>query len=170
MNCVGRLQINLLAGTKFPLQITAIDPEELGEAMASLRGRRSQRQVSRAAGVSPASWSQYELGRRRPRAGNLAKILKGLGCTREQLEGAVWRVRVRRLRELGEGLAEEDDLPPMTGRAPFEGLTLPGAAGPRAPGAAGLGPGALPPELRAILARHSSALQEAFAFLLRRGA
>jgi hypothetical protein len=32
------------------------------------------------------------VGKRRPREGNLAKVLQGLGCTREQLEEVAWRL------------------------------------------------------------------------------
>jgi hypothetical protein len=42
--------------------------------------------------LSRASWSLYEVGKRRPREGNLAKVLWGLGCTREQLEEVAWRL------------------------------------------------------------------------------
>ena len=75
---------------------------DLGEAIALLRGSRSQTEVARRAGVSRASWGLYELGKRRPRPASLELLLQGLGCTRDGLEQATFRVYQQRT--LGEAL------------------------------------------------------------------
>lgn len=75
------------------------EPIELGRAIAFLRGSRSQVEAAQRASLDPATWSHYESGRRLPRSGNLEKVLRGLGCTRLQLEETAWRFRRQRLVE-----------------------------------------------------------------------
>jgi transcriptional regulator with XRE-family HTH domain len=65
-----------------------IRDNDLGRAIAHLRGARTQAEVSERADLDPGTWSQYETGRRVPRARNLARILHGLGCTRREFEEA----------------------------------------------------------------------------------
>jgi transcriptional regulator with XRE-family HTH domain len=145
-----------------------IDLAELGEAIAMLRGRQSQAHVSRRAGMSRASWSLYEQGRRRPREGNLEKILRGLGCTREQLDDAIWKVHRRSLvteaLELGfwpaSALLEEG--------AAGQGEVPVAASARRSPRLSLAQPEALPPEVRAILARHVACLEDLLTYVLRR--
>ena len=147
-----------------------IDLGELGEAIAALRGERSQTQVARRGGISRASWSLYELGKRRPRETSLASVLRGLGCSREQLEEAVWKIHRRRLVEeaLGLGywprsaLVEEDPSAP--------GEVQVGEPVRRPPRLSLEQPDALPRELRAILARHVACLEDVLLYLLRKGA
>lgn len=64
---------------------------EVGKAIAKLRGSRTRREVARKAGIKPAAWSVHERARRQIRPRTLGKILKGLGCTLEQLELEVFR-------------------------------------------------------------------------------
>jgi hypothetical protein len=54
--------------------------DDFGRAIAYLRGPRSQYECAERGGLSRASWSLYEVGRRRPREGNLAKVLRGLAA------------------------------------------------------------------------------------------
>lgn len=71
--------------------------DDLSRAITFLRGERSQAEVARRAGIDPAVWSLYERGQRQPRAKNLERILRGLGCTRLELEETRWRIRRYRL-------------------------------------------------------------------------
>lgn len=70
---------------------------ELGLAIAYLRGDRTQTEVAQEAGINPATWSLYEAGRRQPREASLERVLKGLGCTRLELETTAWHLRRARL-------------------------------------------------------------------------
>lgn len=74
-----------------------MDTKQLGEAIAILRGRRTQKQVAERAGLDRTTWSQYESGRRLPRSDNLDKILRGLGCNRQDLADAMWQIRRKEL-------------------------------------------------------------------------
>ena len=74
-------------------------PEDLGKAIAHLRGDRTQAEVARLAGLDPTTWSFYETGRRRPKEANFEKLLRGLGCERIELEAMAWEIRKRRLLE-----------------------------------------------------------------------
>jgi integrase len=70
---------------------------DLGRAIAHLRGRRTQAAVSEVGGVAPGVWSLWETGARVPKEGTLARIVAALGCSRLELEEAVWRLRRQRL-------------------------------------------------------------------------
>jgi len=70
---------------------------DLARAIRLLRGERTQAAVAEVAGLDPGIWSQYETGRRRPREKNLARIVAALGCSRLELEEAVWQLRRQRL-------------------------------------------------------------------------
>lgn len=71
--------------------------QDLGCAIAHLRGDRTQAELARACGLTPAQWSLYENGRRKPNRANLAKVLRALGCTQLDLEEVAWKFRRRRL-------------------------------------------------------------------------
>jgi transcriptional regulator with XRE-family HTH domain len=70
---------------------------EIGRAIAYLRGGTSQAEAARQAGIHRASWSLYEAGKRIPREQTIERIVKGLGCSRLELEETVWRIRRERL-------------------------------------------------------------------------
>lgn len=70
---------------------------DLGRAIAFIRGHRHQTEVAAQAGISSATWSLYEAGRRRPSEPLLKRICKGLGCSRLELEETWWRLRRHRL-------------------------------------------------------------------------
>jgi transcriptional regulator with XRE-family HTH domain len=151
--------------------------EVLGEALALLRGRRTQRQVAAGAGIDPKNLSLYELGRRVPRERTLAAIRRGLGCSRQELAALLWRLRARRLLEEGRDLLGSGRLTPAEGtelgallrRAelsaplpaaprelagqPLRPATAPASAQP-APLPAGLREESLPPELQVLLQHH----------------
>lgn len=75
----------------------AATTQDLGCAIAHLRGNRTQAALAQSCGLTPASWSLYEHGKRKPMGANLAKIVRGLGCTQLELEELAWRFRRRRL-------------------------------------------------------------------------
>jgi transcriptional regulator with XRE-family HTH domain len=111
------------------------DPREFGRAIAYLRGGRTQAEVSERAGIDPGTWSQYETGRRRPRARNLARILNGLQRTRADLEEAIWQLRrpwvARRLAEELAGTrvenAKSPENPQRAPSPPTWNIVLPGS-------------------------------------------
>ena len=105
-----------------------IDPKDLGRAMRRLRAERPQAQVARRGGVRRATWSLWEKGHRAPRERSLERIVRGLGCTRLQLEEMAWQCHKERLS--GEpGLFPQPW--PSWGLAPAPGpTTLPAPAGP----------------------------------------
>ncbi len=80
-----------------PLTELVGNPRDIGLAIAHLRCDRTQAALARSCGLPHATWSLYENGRRKPRAGNLAKLLSALGCTQLDLEEVAWRLRRRRL-------------------------------------------------------------------------
>lgn len=74
-----------------------LEPKDVGNAIARLRGDRTQRQVAQQGDLPPAQWSVYESGSRLPNPTTLEKILKGLGCTEEILLEETLKMRTRRL-------------------------------------------------------------------------
>ena len=78
---------------------------DLGQAIALLRGARSQVEVSRKGRISSTTWNLYEKGHRKPTKANFQKILNGLGCSRLQFEEVRWRLIHQRL--LREETAQE---------------------------------------------------------------
>ena len=137
-----------------------LEAEDLGNAIADLRGRRTQAEVARRGGIRRATWSLYETGKRRPREANLTKVLRGLGCTRLQLEEAAWRLRRRRL--LGQERAGQRAAPPVplsrdepgqpAGVVEFEELSGPALSDPARRG------------LRTLVLRHAALLEEILLF------
>lgn len=73
-----------------------LDPGDLGKAIGSLRGPRTQSEVAKQGGVPASQWSLYESGRRWPNDDTLAKIIKGLGCTEDILLDELLKARARR--------------------------------------------------------------------------
>lgn len=49
------------------MQITKIDPVEIGKRLVELRGSRTQAEVANALGISVSAYSMYENGQRVPR-------------------------------------------------------------------------------------------------------
>lgn len=86
---------------------------ELGLAIAFLREDRTQTECARVAGINPATWSLYEAGKRAPREAALQKVVKGLGCSRLELESVAWSLRRMTLER-------EDSGPPIRQREPGE--------------------------------------------------
>jgi transcriptional regulator with XRE-family HTH domain len=156
---------------------------DLGRAIAMLRGARTQAAVSEAADLDPGTWSEYETGRRRPREGNLARIVAALGCTRLELEEAVWQLRRQRLGRAQAGaqdanaaglLAEVVRFTEATGSGRERDTGDPGrgAEDRRSPSSPSRGPepdtaDPVRQELRAILGRFSAVLEDLLIFLLR---
>jgi hypothetical protein len=89
----GRLGGSMVACQCAPREVSRY----LGRAIAHLRGRRTQAAVAEVVGVDPGVWSLWETGARVPKEGNLARIVTALGCSRLELEKAVWRFRRERL-------------------------------------------------------------------------
>lgn len=126
--------------------------EDLGRAITYLRGDRTQAAVAKSAGLTAATWSLYEAGRRKPRSENLAKVLRGLSCTQLELEETTWRFRRRRL------LAQ---LSPATTNPRSARNQLQSPAGLQAEARAG-GSHPADPRLRAVLARLNAVLEDFF--------
>lgn len=74
-----------------------IEQELFGAALKALRGKRTQREVARAAGMLSGTWSSYEAGKWLPRKAQRQRIFAALGCTPEDFELALWRVLSERL-------------------------------------------------------------------------
>lgn len=72
--------------------LASVDPRVWGQAVTALRGRRTQREVARRAGIDHTSWSFYERGMRVPRAKNYQRLLFGLRCTHQELTEQAWRL------------------------------------------------------------------------------
>jgi len=155
---------------------------DLGRAIRRLRGERTQAALCEQAGLNRAAWSLYETGQRRPREGNLARIVAALGCSRLELEEAVWQLRRQRLGEAQAGeeeagaaglLAEvirftqtssareqETSDPVRRDEAP-PSLPSPSGGPERAPG------DPLRQELRPIVQRFAAVLEDLLMFLVR---
>lgn len=76
-----------------------ITPEDIGEAMASLRGKRTQKDCARRADLERPTWNQYEKGRVFPQPENIERIAQGLGVEVVELTEAViraWTIRMKR--------------------------------------------------------------------------
>jgi transcriptional regulator with XRE-family HTH domain len=131
---------------------------DLGRAIAMLRGSRTQAAVSEAAEIDPGTWSEYETGRRRPRERNLARMVRGLGCSRLELEEAVWQLRRQRLLGSASPAGARGDAPGEVLRFAERGAPAPA-------------PDAFRRELRAILGRLVAVLEDLFVLLVtaRRG-
>ncbi|NJN36285.1 MAG: helix-turn-helix transcriptional regulator [Nitrospiraceae bacterium] len=78
-----------------------LDKSLLGEAILRLRGERSQRYVAKKASVPTGTWCQWEKGKRHPRDSQLAKILKGLNCTYDNLTLEIWKIQAERFKLKG---------------------------------------------------------------------
>lgn len=133
--------------------------KDLGRAIASLRGERAQAQVARRAGIDRTSWSLYEAGKRRPGERSLAKILKGLGSTRLELEEIAWEYRRHRL--LGEG----DRTSKADARRSAAGALHPPPDPP--PGSAEDVAGPVREEVRNSLARIAAAIEDLVLLVVR---
>jgi transcriptional regulator with XRE-family HTH domain len=130
---------------------------DLGRAIAHLRGARTQAEVSERADFDPGTWSQYETGRRVPRPRNLARILHGLGCTRREFEEARLIFLRQRVVLLSALLGADSQEP---GGEDLAGAT--GAAGPPPADRAALGwPEVVRAELRPVLSRLVEPLADA---------
>ena len=152
---------------------------DLGRAIRLLRGERTQAALCEQAGLNRAAWSLYESGQRRPREGNLARIVAALGCSRLELEEAVWQLRRQRLgeaQEPGEAglLAEVIRFTEATGSGREHETSDPvwRVEAVRSPPSPSGGPEREPAdpvrqELRAILQRFAAVLEDLFMFLLR---
>lgn len=130
----------------------AASAEDLGRAIAHLRGDRTQAEIARSCGLTRGSWSLYESGRRKPKAANIAKMLRGLGCTQAELEELAWQFRRRRLSTAAATFSRARSV----GRIQLQaGEYRHAATGDR---------GSLPaaPRPRAVLARLNAALEEFF--------
>jgi hypothetical protein len=69
---------------------------EVGKAIAKLRGSRTRRAVARQGKIASSAWSRHEGGEKQLRRETVKKILKGLGCTKEQLEEETfWQIAAR---------------------------------------------------------------------------
>lgn len=133
--------------------------KDLGRAIASLRGERAQAEVARRGGIDRTSWSLYEAGKRRPGERSLAKILKGLGSTRLELEEIAWEYRRHRL--LGEG----DRTSKAGARRSAEGTLH--QASSSLPGSAEDVAGPVREQVRNSLARVAAAIEELILLVVR---
>ena len=155
---------------------------DLGRAIAYLRGARTQAQVSEVADLDPGTWSEYETGRRRPRERNLARIVAALGCTRLKLEEAVWQFRRQRLGQARSGAQDADAAGLLaevlrfteakSGREQATGAPSRRAEDPRSLPSASRRQEREPAdplrqELRAILQRFAAVLEDLVLFVLR---
>lgn len=59
--------------------------DDFATAVKRLRGRRTQKEVAARADLSPSTWNQYEKAHRLPKEESWAKIVRGLGCSEEEL-------------------------------------------------------------------------------------
>jgi transcriptional regulator with XRE-family HTH domain len=132
---------------------------DLARAIRFLRGERTQAEVAEAAGLDAAIWSLYETGRRQPREGNLARIVRSLGCTRRELEEVVWRFRRQRLADSSTGAQGADATGVLGEVLRFAGHQHSGQGQEAAD--------AWRQELRPILQRFSAALEELLLFIIR---
>lgn len=132
--------------------------KDLGLAIAHLRGERTQAEVAKRAGIDPPTWSLYEAGKRRPREQSLEKVLRGLLCSRLELEETTWRMRRQRLVSEERIKAEEAALASPVSEA---------GPGPRVPPRNRVPAEPRRRELRALVARFSASLEELLAFMLR---
>ncbi len=137
----------------------AATSQDLGRVLAYLRSSRTQAQIARECGLTRSTWSLYEAGRRRPSAASLAKILSVLKTSPQELEELAWNFRRRRLSAENGGLASKLRRPnPKLREEPFPRQGHTGPTSGRV----------VDPELAAILARLSSALEELVISVLRR--
>ena len=81
--------------------ILLIDRKILAEVMIELRGARPTSACAHRADVAPAVWRSWELRNSWPQPFQFSQILKGLGCTPEQFDRAVWQRMTRRMVERG---------------------------------------------------------------------
>jgi len=72
---------------------------DVGRAIAGLRGPRTQAKLAEAINMDPGPWSLWETGARRPTERSLVRILTALGCSRLEFEETVWTLRRERLAE-----------------------------------------------------------------------
>ena len=68
-----------------------------GQAVRYLRGRESQLQAAKRAGIKNSTWSDYENGKQYPTDRNKEKVAKGLRCELEHLEEVERKIRVGEL-------------------------------------------------------------------------
>lgn len=72
--------------------------EDVGAAIATLRGEKTQKDCARKAGMERSSWNQYEKGRSFPQLQTIERIAHGLGVEVVELTEAViraWSLRVK---------------------------------------------------------------------------
>lgn len=136
----------------------AATTQDLGKAIAYFRGDRTQAELAIECGLTRAAWSLYESGKRRPTGANLAKILRVVKASGEELEEVAWQFRRRRLS------AERAGRPvPKRRSHHLRELQAFRQWGP------GTAAGRLAdPELAAILARLNAAMEELVISVLRR--
>ena len=68
-----------------------------GQAVRYLRGRESQLQAAKRAGIKNSTWSDYENGKQYPTNRNKVKVAKGLQCELKYLEEVERKFRVGEL-------------------------------------------------------------------------
>lgn len=76
-----------------------ITAEDLGTAMTTLRGEKTQKDCAKRAGLDRPNWNQYEKGNLFPKADNIERIAQGLGVEVVDFAEAVvqaWSNRVGR--------------------------------------------------------------------------
>ncbi|HXO20312.1 MAG TPA: helix-turn-helix transcriptional regulator [Thermoanaerobaculia bacterium] len=83
---------------------------DLAQAMKSLRGARTQREVALRADLSAATWNRYERGKvpRWPESKTFSKMAAGLGCGEERLDAAITEATRKRYAAKSAGRAESD--------------------------------------------------------------
>jgi transcriptional regulator with XRE-family HTH domain len=74
-----------------------VDPKDLGKAIQTLRGDRTQKVCAEKVGLSPSSWSLYESGNRNPRKEMRIRLSRGLGVDPQVLEETAWQIRNERI-------------------------------------------------------------------------
>lgn len=73
--------------------------EDIGAAIATLRGEKTQKDCARRGGLDRPSWNQYEKGHTFPQARTIERIARGLGVEVFELTEAVfraWSLRMNR--------------------------------------------------------------------------
>ena len=74
-----------------------VDLKDLGKAIRSLRGNRSQKVCAERVGLSASAWSLYEHGKRNSRPAMRERLARGLEVELQVLEEKAWQIRNERL-------------------------------------------------------------------------